>query len=394
MPSLTREKLDQARKLVADAGVDVWMVFVRETSGGSDPCLPLILDAGLTWQSALMVTRTGETIAVLGNYDADPLRVSGDWDRIVPYVQGIREPLLEVLDGVCGDHPRIAVNTSTSDDKADGITHGMYRLLETYLSGTRLEEALVSAEGIAMALRGRKSAEEVRRMRRAIAETDALFDLAAAHARVGASERAIYRLIQERIDAQGFGYGWERAGNPIVNSGPDSMIGHGIPSDTITIQPGHIFHIDLGVVVEGYSSDIQRCWFVGDSVPDDVSGAFDAVQAAISAGASMLRPGIAGWEVDAEGRRTLVDRGYPEYMHALGHQVGRMAHDGGALLGPRWERYGRTPLIPVSVDEVYTLELGITVPGRGYLGYEEMVQVTPEGCTFLSNRPTSMPLLG
>jgi|GEM_PF-3000348 len=311
MPSLTREKLDQARKLVADAGVDVWMVFVRETSGGSDPCLPLILDAGLTWQSALMVTRTGETIAVLGNYDADPLRVSGDWDRIVPYVQGIREPLLEVLDGVCGDHPRIAVNTSTSDDKADGITHGMYRLLETYLSGTRLEEALVSAEGIAMALRGRKSAEEVRRMRRAIAETDALFDLAAAHARVGASERAIYRLIQERIDAQGFGYGWERAGNPIVNSGPDSMIGHGIPSDTITIQPGHIFHIDLGVVVEGYSSDIQRCWFVGDSVPDDVSGAFDAVQAAISAGASMLRPGIAGWEVDAEGRRTLVDRGYP-----------------------------------------------------------------------------------
>lgn len=393
MASLTREKLHQARRLVADAGVDAWMVFVRETSGGSDPCLPLIFEGGLTWQSALLVTRDGQSIAVAGNYDADPLRASGDWDQVVTYVQGIREPLLEVLEAICGDHPRIAVNYSASDDKADGITHGMYKLLESYLTGTRLEDALVSAEGIAMALRGRKSAEEVRRMRRAIDETDKLFELAAANARIGVSERAIYRLIQERIDAQGFGYGWERAGNPIVNSGPDSMIGHGIASDAITIQPGHIFHIDLGVVVEGYSSDIQRCWYVGDAVPDDVTSAFDAVQAAITAGAEVLRPGVSGWEVDAAARKTLVDRGYPEYLHALGHQVGRMAHDGGALLGPRWERYGRTPLITVSVDEVYTLELGITVPGRGYLGYEEMVQVTPEGCTFLSMRPTSIPLL-
>jgi Xaa-Pro aminopeptidase len=43
---------------------------------------------------------------------------------------------------------------------------------------------------------------------------------------------------------------------------------------------------------------------------------------------------------------------------------------------------------------VYTLELGITVPGRGYLGLEEMVQVTANGIEWLSHRQLEMPLLG
>ncbi len=97
--------------------------------------------------------------------------------------------------------------------------------------------------------------------------------------------------------------------------------------------------------------------------------------------------------MDAAARQELVARGYPEYFHALGHQVGRVAHDGGALLGPRWERYGNSPDVPIQAGEVYTLELGITVPGRGYLGIEEMVVVTPTGCRFLSERMLALPLL-
>lgn len=192
---------------------------------------------------------------------------------------------------------------------------------------------------------------------------------------------------------RGLGFAWDPAGDPIVNSGPDSMIGHGVPSEKVTLQDGHIFHIDLGVIKDGYSSDIQRCWFVGEAVPDDVTQAQEAVNAAISAGAAALRPGVAGHTVDHAARAELVSRGYPEYLHALGHQVGRVAHDGGALLGPRWERYGNSPDVPVQAGEIYTLELGITVPGRGYLGLEEMVVVTESGCEFLSDRQLTMPMI-
>ena len=95
--SLTAEKLSQAVQLVRASGFDAWMVFDRETAEGGDPVLPLVLEAGLTWQSALVVASDGRKIAVVGNYDADPIRASGDWDEVVPYVQSIREPLIETI---------------------------------------------------------------------------------------------------------------------------------------------------------------------------------------------------------------------------------------------------------------------------------------------------------
>ena len=55
------------------------------------------------------------------------------------------------------------------------------------------------------------------------------------------------------------------------------------------------------------------------------------------------QPGVVSWKVDAVARDYIVRNGYPEYPHALGHQVGRAAHDGGVGLLPRWERYGRLP---------------------------------------------------
>lgn len=391
--SLTREKLDQAKSLVAASGHDVWLTFVRETAGGSDPVLPLILDGGLTWQSALLVTRTGQTVAVVGNYDADPLVASGDWDEVVPYVQSIREPLLNILDLECGPNPSVAVNYSESDEKCDGLTYGMHALLNRYLSATRLHGALCSAESIVRNLRGVKSSTELLRIRSAIAEGDRIFEAVPTFARRGVSERKVYDTIHTIMAERGLGFAWDPVGDPIVNSGPESMIGHGIPSHIITIEQGHIFHIDLGVVKDGYSSDIQRCWFVGDAVPEDVQKGFDAVLAAIDAGAATLKPGVRGCDVDAAARKSLIARGYPEYMHALGHQVGRMAHDGGTLLGPQWERYGHSPTQLVQTGEVYTLELGVTLPERGYLGIEEMVVVTESGCEFLSQRQTHMPLI-
>ncbi|MHC4349565.1 MAG: M24 family metallopeptidase, partial [Planctomycetota bacterium] len=112
------------------------------------------------------------------------------------------------------------------------------------------------------------------------------------------------------------------------------------------------------------------------------------------AAAAVLRPGVEGWQVDAAARQAFVDAGYPEYQHATGHQVGRSAHDGGTVLGPRWERYGRTPHYVAEAGNVFTLELGVdNADGRGYLGLEEMVLVTDDGCEYLSTPQTDLPLL-
>lgn len=396
---LTREKLAQAASFVRDADVDVWLTFVREAGENGDPVLPLIFDGGLTWQSALLVYPSGRKVAIVGNYDADPIIASGNWDEVIPYVQGIKDDLINELENripiSAHRRPRIAVNFSENDDKSDGLTHGMYRLLEKYFEGTRFAGSLITAEGITGRLRGRKTPSEIAAMRKAIAETDRLFEEIGQFARIGVSEKAVQEFVHAKIEERKLGFGWSRTGNPIVNTGPDSMIGHGVPSPDLKLAPGHVFHIDLGVIRDGYSSDIQRCWYVsgGEDVPADVLNAMAAVNGAISAGAAVLRPGVQGWQVDAAARSFLVSQGYEEYLHAFGHQCGRVAHDGGAVLGPKWERYGDRPVVPIEEDEVYTLELGVILEGRGYLGLEEMVRVTDDGIEWLTKRQLSMPMI-
>lgn len=395
MSQLTRQKLEQASALVAPFGFDAWITFVRETSGVSDPCLPFLIEGGLTWQSALIVSASGKRVAVVGNYDAQPLEVSGDWDAVMGYVQSIVPPLLAALEELIPttvSQPRIAVNFSESDDKADGLTYGMYRLLESYLVGTRFAGALVSAERLVCALRGRKTEAELAAIRSAIVETDALFVEFAAEASVGKTEKQLYDFVHARMHERSLGFSWDPEGDPIVNCGPDSPSGHAAPTD-LALAAGHLLHIDLGVIKNGYASDLQRCWFVGEAVPPRLQHAFDAVAGAIQAGFDALKPGKAGWEIDAVARAFVVEAGYPEYLHALGHQVGRVAHDGGGLLGPRWERYGETPSWPIEVGQVYTLELGVRVEGHGYLSLEEMVLVTESGAQWLSTPQKELWLL-
>ena len=400
MSALTRQKLEQASALVATSDLDVWLTFVRETFNGGETVLPLITETGLVWLTAFLVAKNCERVVIVGNYDAEPFEQTGDWTRVVPYVQGIREALIQELEALIPKNKaaRIGVNFSEDNDKADGITHGMFLLLETYLKSTRFEGCLVGAESVVGALRAQKTSDEVRRMKAAISETDKLFQLIGDFAREGRTEAEIQRRVHQEIDGKGFGYAWQKAANPIVNSGPNSMIGHGLPSDNIKLEPGHVFHIDLGIVVEDYSSDMQRCWYVPavneTSIPGDVQKALKAVLGALDAGAAALKPGAMGWEVDAAARAFLVSQGYEEYLHALGHQVGRVAHDGGVTLGPRWERYGKSPFKKVQPNEVYTLELGVIMPNRGYLGLEEMVLVRQDGLEWLTKRQIDMPILG
>ena len=149
--------------------------------------------------------------------------------------------------------------------------------------------------------------------------------------------------------------------------------------------------------MDGFSSDLQRTWYVlrnGESeAPDEVKKAFAATLTAIDAGMAVLKPGKAGHEVDAESRRTIMEAGFPEPQFAFGHHVGRVAHDGAGVLGPRWERYGKTPEIPIQADNVFAVEMDLDVPGYGIIGLEEEAVVEETGARFLSSPQRELWLL-
>jgi Xaa-Pro aminopeptidase len=392
--SLVREKLDQAVEILREYDVDLWLTLVRETSLTSDPCLELVAGTYSAWTGAFLVSSSGERTAIVGRFDAPSVRALGAYDTVVGYDESIRDPLLEAIGR--SDPRSLAINYSESDPAADGLTHGLWLVLRDTLAGTPYADRLVSSEHVVNALRGRKSAEEVTRVGEAIRETEEIFALVTKSLGPGLAEAEIAGLMHAEIARRSLGYSWERDHCPAVNAGPEKEVGHSAPGE-LRARRGELVHVDFGISKDGYCSDLQRVWYLlgeGESEPpEDVRRAWDALWAAVDAGAAVLRPGISGWEVDAAARTTLVAAGYPEPMYALGHQLGRTAHDGGTLLGPRWDRYGSAPLGLVEEGNVFTLEFGTAVPGRGYIGLEEDVVVTSDGFEWLSTPQRSLWLV-
>jgi Xaa-Pro aminopeptidase len=382
---VVREKLDQATGILNEQDIDLWLTFARESSLTPDPAVDLIAGADLTWHSAFLLGRGDERIAIVGRFDAENIANIGGYTEINGYDQSIKPALLEAVERL---NPRsIALNYSESDPAADGLTHGMFLTLVETFSGTPYRDRFVSAESLIAALRGRKSSSEVKLIRKAIDTTEEMYERLGATLAVGQTEVEIADKMHAMRRELGLGTAWGEAECPIINCGPDSPPGHGAPAG-FRSHRGQLIHMDFGVKQDGFCSDLQRMWYVPEhgetSIPDDIQRAWDACWGAIDAGAAALKPGVPGWQVDAAAREYLVGAGYPEYMHALGHHLGRVAHDGSTLLGPRWDRYGRTPLGVVEVGNVFTLELGTAVPGRGYIGLEEDVLVTDDGIEWLS----------
>jgi len=379
---IEKSKAQQACEILKEQDIDAWLVWVRETSQMADPVLELILGGTLTWQSALIFTED-EKIAIVGNFDKDGVEAKGIYDTVIPYTTSIREELVKQLSRK--DPKKIAINYSVNDVAADGLSVGMHLLLQDYLKNTPFANRLMSAEYHIQKLRGRKTAEEVSRIQKAVEITEDIFERAKKFVKVGMTEIEIYDFFHKCMNDYGATSAWDIDHCPAVDAGPYKQFGHAGPIDNKT-KKGHLLHFDFGVKYNGYCSDIQRMFFFGDrkDVPSEVQHAFETVRDGIQAAAKWIRPGAVGYEVDNIARDFVKAAGYEEYQHALGHQLGRLAHDGGTLLGPKWERYGESPMGVVEVGNVFTLEFYVTTEHYGQVSLEEDILITRQGCDFLS----------
>jgi Xaa-Pro aminopeptidase len=383
---MVAEKLDQVPAILKETGFDVWLLFARETHTLHDPCFDLVVGANVVWPAAFLLTASGEKMAIVGSLDMAGLAMHGHFADIVGYVGGIGDSLRQALARL--DPKRIAINYSVDDVMSDGLTHGSYLILQKALEGTPYGSRLHSSERIVAALRGRKSATEQARIRAACEATVEIFDRLTPRLRAGLTEKQVAAIIREETGRfEGLTPAWDEEQCPAVFTGPGSAGAHAGPTDR-PIEPGHVMNVDFGVRKDGFCSDLQRTWYFlkpGETAaPEAVQRGFDTIVEAIREAARELKPGRTGEEIDTVARSFITGRGYPEYQHALGHQIGRDAHDGAGLLCPRWERYGTLPDLKVEAGQCYTIEPRLPIEGHGIATCEEIVAVTATGCEFMS----------
>jgi Xaa-Pro aminopeptidase len=353
---LLAQKRAQAVDLLNQHGIDCWLTFARE---GSDVLLPFLIGGDeIVGMSALMIFASGESVAIVADYDQG--QVDGVFSKVIPYSNDWKEPFQTVL----REHSpgRIAINYSEDDHGIDGLTHGLFLTLRGALAPIGLDDTLVSSEPISSRIRALKTESEIERMRRACVITQRIFDDLTGMLKPGITEADVYNIVKERMTTYEVGPAWDETYCPTVATSR-TRPGHNPPGAT-TFEPGDTLRVDLGVRNEGYCSDMQRTWYLrkpGETgIAPEVTHAYDTVRNGILMAAESIKPGMKGYEVDDPVRRYVEERGY-KFTHALGHQLGRLAHDGGMLLGPRNERYGSRSVGTIEAGMVFTLEPGIAM---------------------------------
>src|SRR4249919_768318 len=109
---LQAEKLAQANQILQDLEIDAWLILARETEETPERAWELLAPGMVVWQSALLLTKAGDRIAIVGKGDDESYRKSGWYSEVHAYVQGISELLRNTVERL--DPQQLALNYSKS----------------------------------------------------------------------------------------------------------------------------------------------------------------------------------------------------------------------------------------------------------------------------------------
>lgn len=382
---LDKEKLPIIYEALTENDVDAWLITGRESIMKSEPILSVLGDMDFIIATTLIFTAAGKCIAIVSPLDVEGYKLIEGIDEVVEYQTTMEESIYEVLSKL--KPKKLALNYCSSDAAADGLTVGMYRMLERVFE--RLDHTMqtVSAFPIVSDVRGRKTSSQIEKIRHCAVKADEYLRRVPEICKKGTTSLDIFNFLHDVAYKDGYGMSWADSQCPGVSVDPNVPSGHmGIISTPI--KEGYLINIDYGVSKDGYCSDLQRMYYVlkenEDDAPEEVKKAFYLVRDAIREAKEFMREGVTGFQVDQIARHKIVDEGYDSWNAALGHQVGHQTHDGGTILANRRPRYNRPELIdtPLRVGNVFTIEPGIETPW-GRVGIEEDVVITEHGTEWL-----------
>jgi Xaa-Pro aminopeptidase len=232
---------------------------------------------------------------------------------------------------------------------------------------------LVTAKGQVEDLRRIKEPSEVDALRSAIALGDAAYEHILDRIRPGMTERAIGLELEIYMRTNGAD---DISFEPIVGSGPLSAHIHHTPSER-RFEKGDFVLLDFGARVDGYCGDLTRTVVLG-SPSEAQQRQYDAVLKTNSDALEAMQPGADCRAVDAVARRTLVEAGFDDFGHGLGHGLGLEVHE-----SPRLSRISTDVLEP---GMVVTNEPGLYLEDGG-VRIEDCVLITEAGPEVLTKAP-------
>ena len=237
---------------------------------------------------------------------------------------------------------------------------------------------IVSATPVTAGCRMIKSDHEIALMRLAAQVTLAAYAAAYHSLSEGMTQNEFADLVREAHTQLGF------SGGADVQVGEYSALPHGSihPQE---IREGTILLMDGGCSVEGYASDISRTFVLGKPT-DKMKSVFDIVHKAQATALATARPGIPAENVDAAGRKIIIDAGYGPgfkyFTHRLGHGMGMDGHE--------WPYLVHGDKIPLQANMTFSDEPGIYIRGEFGVRLEDDMHILPDGAELFTPQSPSL----
>jgi Xaa-Pro aminopeptidase len=232
--------------------------------------------------------------------------------------------------------------------------------------------ALVDATRLIQRLRAIKSPHEVARLRQAVTLAETGIRAVQGAMRPGISRDALASVWSDTIRAQSAGLSltgaWE-----YISVGPNPWGGNAVAA------PGDLIKVDVGCLIDGYTSDTGRTFVVGQP-PRAAADIHAALLAGFAAGFARLIPGTPLSEVHHATTAAIRAHGFDSYARGhFGHGLGT---------GPGSEEW---PFIAADATEsvtpgmVLAFECPWYITGLGGFIIEDQVEITEDGPVSMNN---------
>lgn len=230
------------------------------------------------------------------------------------------------------------------------------------------------------AMRVIKDESELDKLRKAAELADYAIEIGCREIAEGKTEMEILTAIENAIQDKGCKMSFET----MVLSGPKTASPHGHPGAR-KIEKGDMVLFDLGVIYDGYCSDITRTVAFGE--PSEAQKEiYHAVLAANQNAVSAVKPGVRAMDLDKIARDTITEAGFGEYFtHRLGHGLGISVHEFPSVTG--------TNDMTMEEGMVFTIEPGIYKSDVTGVRIEDDVVVTKDGVEVLTKFPKDLIIL-
>ena len=259
-----------------------------------------------------------------------------------------------------------------------GFEEAYLTVAEYNMFAEKLNAKLVPMHEAISGFRAVKEEWELDLMRKAQAIADKAFAEVLTKIKAGMTEKElcaelIYCLLKNGGEGLSF--------DPIVVSGPNTSLPHGVPGDR-KLQPGDFITMDFGVLYKGYCSDMTRTVALGYAT-EEMEKVYNTVLEAQLAGIAVSRAGVPGKDVDGAARKVITDAGYgPYFGHGYGHSLGLEVHE-----SPNCSPAGETPM---PENAVASAEPGIYLPGKFGVRIEDVVIFKADGCENITFSPKNL----